>query len=128
MADTPAEPWNEIPVHSHHTFIRRSGSSRSAIHRLATCGRSFPGFASSALNPRNLAVFRPKRTSPGAVLYRAVRELRINPEGRGHHILNYVSANDPSPAVRRRRRRYVELRHAQRWASFPRVSHSQRIF
>lgn len=43
---------------------------------------------------------------------RAARELRINPEGKGHHILNHAGRCDPDPDVQEEAKTaYVEFRH-----------------
>jgi len=43
---------------------------------------------------------------------RALRELKINPKGKGHKALHWVSKNDPHPEVRKEAKNaYKELRH-----------------
>lgn len=43
---------------------------------------------------------------------RAARELKVNPQGTGHHILYWSSSNDPDPEVREQAKvGYKELRH-----------------
>lgn len=102
FVENAPHPWSIIPssivmmFHHHARFEQvhdaslsglRSGFSRFCLESLKTLKRDSPELREPDPNWRYCYI-------------RAARELRINPDGDGHRVLDWVSANDPHDQVR----------------------------
>lgn len=124
----PEYPWRWIPdriaglIHS----LEEEQSHDLKLNSLRT---SFAEFCLSRLKTKNNSHFMQESKSPIAddsfvepraiwreAYAKAVLELKTNPKGKGHHILYWVSKNDPHDDVRKAAKSaYKVLRHSPRW-------------
>lgn len=110
--DAPS-PWNWIPetvVSLFHVFVRREQERDPDLMDLRS---QFCAFCLERLKSRKGTESPIELDDRWRWAYvRCARELRVNPQGRGHHILHHAMKNDPDDAVREESREaYAEMRH-----------------
>lgn len=126
--DPPPFPWAKIPeriammIHSlRDEELRdpglkelRSDMAGFCLERLRTKEQHEGSVGNQPLSDSDFVESRPEWRY---FYIRALRELAVNPRGRGHHVLHWVSENDPSPEVREAAGlAHKELRHEQKLA------------
>jgi hypothetical protein len=98
--------------HDHRLTKLRANFTRFCLDRLGSSKRGSGPPEASGTPTEPLAMVEPSATWRRCYI-RAVRELRSNPDQRGHHMLHWASRNDPDDAVRREARiAYSELRRS----------------
>jgi len=107
--------WSQIPNWAGGVVHGHARHEEKRDPRLEELRREFAAFCLERLKTGEKG--GPVESSPvWRVGYiRAVRDLRVNPRGRGHHILHHARKNDPDPAVRAAAdEAYKEMRHEEK--------------
>ncbi len=98
-APSPAPPWKHIPTRIAevvHSFARREEATDPGLRRLR---EEFGTFCLERLKTRDGKIVEP-RMYWRLCSVRAFRDLRVNPRGTGHHVLDWAAKNDPEEEVR----------------------------
>jgi len=116
--DDPPGPWEMIPrslMNLLHHYMRPEQADDAQLDRYRT---EFALFCLERLKTRER---RDGQSEGGPVeadaawregFIQAARALCVNPKGKGHHVLNRISKNDPDDTVREvAAKAYAELRH-----------------
>ncbi len=117
-ADDPPAPWEMIPrslMNLLHHYLGREQAGDPQLDKYRT---EFALYCLERLKTRE-SRDTPSEVGPveGDAAWRegfiqAARALRVNPKGKGHHVLNRISKHDPDEAVRElAAKAYAELRH-----------------
>lgn len=119
----PAPPhWCMIPMHLYSMFHSWAGKELQGDPDLVNFRTEFARYCLDRLKtrkarkPEGSAATSLELIEPDAYwrecLVHAVTELHVNPGGKGHHVLNWVSQNDPNEHVRAvAKQSYAALRH-----------------
>jgi len=110
--DEPPATWYWIPHLAAAVIHTYAGKEEKRDTRLEGLRREFSAFCLERLKTTDNG----GQMEPSAAWRRAyigaARELRVNPRGRGHHVLNWAREHDPDEAVRAAAAEaYSELRH-----------------
>ena len=119
--DVP-EPWSWLPEQAARILHVNFGVEQRRDPALSGLREQFAVYCLSRLQTREKSTTSEESIGneglrePSPVwrehYIRALRELRVNPRGRGHRTLDFVRRRDPSPSVREvAERAYEELRH-----------------
>jgi len=120
-ADDPPVPWETVPRSLMNMLHHYMGREQEDDPQLDKYRSEFALFCLERLKTRERRGDQEGSRDGGLVetdpawregFIQAARALRVNPKGRGHHILNWTSKNDPDDAVREAATKaYTELRH-----------------
>lgn len=109
----PPEPWCHVPEKLMGQFNAMATEEQENDPDLTKLRTKFGRFCLSRLKSQESgdSPVEPNENWRWAYV-RSVRELRVNPEGRGHRVLHYAAENDPDDAVRTEAHiAYEEIRH-----------------
>lgn len=121
--DQPPEPWRWVPDQIAQMFHGYLRNIQADDPLLETFREDFASYCLSRLKTRKDTTREgddpvtdldmvEKDPAWRRCYVRAVRELRVNPKGRGHHVLHWLKDHDPDEEVREAARSgYKELRH-----------------
>lgn len=119
--DDPPAPWEVFPRSLMMMLHHNMGREQAADPQLDALRSEFAQFCLGRLKSRESDAQSDLVTAGGLVepdpswregFVQAVRALRVNPKGRGHHVLNWTRQHDPDPSVREvAAEAYAELRH-----------------
>jgi hypothetical protein len=106
-------PWSRIPEALVGSFHAMAYTEQEHDPDLTDLRSRFGRFCLERLKSKSAGAPPIEPDSRWRWAYiRAARELRINPEGKGHHILNYAVQSDPDTDVRdEAKAAYTEMRH-----------------
>ncbi|MCK4872592.1 MAG: hypothetical protein KAS72_07690 [Phycisphaerales bacterium] len=123
-SSSPPTPWDYIPtslVSMLHTYAKREQEGDPDLVGVRT---EFARFCLDRLRTRKRPMNKegveddasPSFVEPNPIwrgcFIRALRELHINPSGKGHHVLHWLSGNDPDEGVSSIAKKvYADLRH-----------------
>lgn len=119
--DDPPSPWEMVPRSLMNLLHHYMGEEQEDDPKLEAYRSAFALFCLERLKSRRPAASEQRAEDQAQVesdpawregFIQAVRALRVNPKGKGHHILNWVKGNDPDPGVKETASTaYAELRH-----------------
>lgn len=111
--EPPPEPWCRIPDSLAMSFQGYARHEQARDPELIALRESFARFCLDRLKTsKKTGLPAEPDTAWRLGFIRAAVVLRINPGGKGHHVLNYAKDNDPDPDVREEARQaYTVLRH-----------------
>ncbi|MCH8823438.1 MAG: hypothetical protein IH984_08005 [Planctomycetes bacterium] len=121
MKDDPPTPWEMIPRSLMNMLHHYMGREQDNDPQLDKFRAEFALFCLERLKTRERRGKQSGSAESGQVeadpvwregFIQAARALCVNPKGKGHHVLNWVSKNDPDDTVREvAMKAYAELRH-----------------
>ncbi|MGE3323638.1 MAG: hypothetical protein AB7K52_15430 [Phycisphaerales bacterium] len=106
-------PWSRIPEMLVSLFHALASQEQERDPELADLRTRFGKFCLERLKSKDGGGPPIEPDSRWRWAYiRAARELRINPEGKGHHVLNHATRSDSDPDVQEEAKvAYTEMRH-----------------
>jgi hypothetical protein len=114
----PPEPWSSIPTSLVSMFHNRAAAEQQADDDLSAFRAAFAEYCLERLKTRKARTTSDDLdfVEPSPIwrecFVRAIGELHVNPGGKGHRVLNWLSENDPDEDVRIAAKKvYVALRH-----------------